>query len=82
MATTKTATFFTSSGSRKGPHLWRDAWGTSVVVLESRHNRTPIGVATPVGVGAGGVATWRLIVHGTDVPGRWIVVAGEFWPEK
>jgi hypothetical protein len=38
-------------------------------------------LATPVGVGEGGVATWRLIVRGEDVGRRWIVVAGEFWPE-
>jgi hypothetical protein len=56
-------------------------WGTSVGVLEARDGRIPIGVATPVGIAAGGVATWRLIVHGADVPGRWIVVGGEFWPE-
>jgi len=42
------------------------AWGACIIL--------------PVGVAAGGVATWRLIVHGTDVPGRWIVVAGEFRP--
>jgi hypothetical protein len=50
-------------------------------VLESRHNRVPIGLATPVGIAAGGVATWRLIIRGEDVGGRWIAVAGEFWPE-
>ena len=81
MATTATTTYFTTSGPTKGPFLWRDAWGTSVVVLESRHNRTPVGLATPVGVAAGGAATWRLIVRGEAVGGRWIVVAGEFWPE-
>jgi hypothetical protein len=81
MPTTATGTYFTTSGPKKGPYLWRDAWGSVVTVSESRDNRAPIGVAIPVGVAAGGVATWRLIVHGSDVPGRWIVVAGEFWPE-
>jgi hypothetical protein len=80
MATTETATYFTTSGPKKGPYLWWDAWGTSVVVVQSRENPIPIGLATPAGIGDGGVATWRLIVRGADVPGRWIVVAGEFWP--
>jgi hypothetical protein len=81
MAATSTTTYYTGSGPRRGPFLWRDAWGTSVVVLQSRDDRVPIGLATPIGVGAGGVATWRLVVRGSDVPGRWIVVGGEFWPE-
>jgi hypothetical protein len=76
-----TTTYFTASGPKTGPYLWRDAWGAAIGVLASRDNRIPIGMALPVGIGAGGVATWRLIVHGTDVPGRWIVIAGEFWPE-
>jgi len=80
MATTETATYFTTSGPRRGPYLWRDAWGSVVTVLESRDNRAPIGVAMPAGIGDGGVATWRLIVRGEDLGGRWIVVAGEFWP--
>jgi hypothetical protein len=75
-------TYFTTSGPRKGPYLWRDARGATVTVLESRHNRAPIGVAIPVGVAAGGAAAWRLVVRGEDLGGRWIVVAGEFWPER
>ena len=76
-----TTSYFTASGPKTAPYLWRDAWGTSVLVLESRLNRVPIGLATPDGVGQGGAATWRLIVRGEDLGGRWIVVAGEFWPE-
>jgi hypothetical protein len=79
MATT--TAYFTTAGPKKGPYLWREAWGSAVTVLGSRQDRVPIGVAIPVGVASGGVATWRLIVRGEDVGGRWIVVAGEFWPE-
>jgi hypothetical protein len=71
--------YFTASGPKHGPFLWRDAWGVAVGVLGARDGRIPIGVATPVGCGAGGVATWRLIVRGQDVDGLWIVVGREFW---
>jgi hypothetical protein len=32
--------------------------------------------------GLGGVALWRLTVHGVEVPGRWVVCDREFWPEE
>jgi hypothetical protein len=49
--------------------------------LESPDDHTLIGMALSVGWGEGGVSLWRLTVHGVEVPGRWIVVDREFWPE-
>jgi hypothetical protein len=40
----------------------------------------PIGMACCMGWDRDGLAEWRLVVEGDDVPGRWIIVDREFWP--
>jgi hypothetical protein len=74
--------YFTNIGPKAGPILWRDDYGGAIGVLGSRDDPMPIGMALAVGWGEGGVALWRLTVRGVEVPGRWIVVGREFWPEK
>jgi hypothetical protein len=63
------------------PHPRRDNYG-AIGVLEALEDHTPIGMTLGCGSGRGGVHLWRLIVHGVEVPGRWIVVGREFWPEE
>jgi hypothetical protein len=52
----------------------------SIGVLGSPDKLMPIGMASPVGRTADGLATWELVVDGVAVPGRWIIVDREFRP--
>jgi hypothetical protein len=83
------AMYFTPSSPKFGPILGPDSLGP--IDVRADPDGRAIGKASPVGSTKGGVALeagwdkagrslWRLIVHGADVPGRWIVVAREFWP--
>jgi hypothetical protein len=74
--------YFTNAGPKSGPFLWRDTIGAAIGVRPSRDNDMPIGTALPAGWGDGGVATFKLNVHCAEVPGRWVVVAREFWPAE
>ena len=47
-------------------------------VLESRDGVSPIGTASEDGSNAGGLARWRLVVHGTAAPGRFVITDREF----
>jgi hypothetical protein len=38
----------------------------------------PIGMAAAIGRTEGGLGVWRLLVHGADVPGQFIIVDREF----
>jgi hypothetical protein len=38
----------------------------------------PIGIASTIGRTEGGLAVWRLHVHGAEVPGRWVIIDGRF----
>jgi hypothetical protein len=40
----------------------------------------PIGIAWEIGRSEGDLAVWRLLVHGADVPGRWVIVDRRFVP--
>jgi hypothetical protein len=73
--------YFTDVGPERGPMLWRDHYG-AIGVLEARDNHWPIGMALCTGWGEGGVALWKLTVHGVEVPGKWIVVGRLFIPEE
>jgi hypothetical protein len=44
--------------------------GAAIGALEARDVHTPIGMVLPVGWDDDGVATWRLAVHGIELPGR------------
>jgi hypothetical protein len=50
----------------------------SIGVLESPHGGLPIGVANCVGEDVNGLAIWELTVRGERIPGRWLIVDGEF----
>jgi hypothetical protein len=73
--------YFTNVGPKSGPFIWRDVICAAIGVLRSRDDGMPIGMALPVAWGERGVVIWKLIVDGVEVPGRWVVVAREFWPE-
>ncbi len=51
-----------------------------IAVLSSSTSHLPIGVATPAGQTARGIAKWLLRVHGAIVPGLFVVIDGEFVP--
>jgi hypothetical protein len=74
--------YSTNIGPESGPICWRDDFGGASGVLGSRDDHTPIGMVLDCGWGEGGVHLWRLVVHGVDGPGRWIVVGRESWPAE
>jgi hypothetical protein len=68
--------YFTNVGG-KGPV--RDGeYPSSIGVLESRDNHMTIGAAHPVGRTDRGFALWKLVIHGGDIPGRWIILDRQF----
>src|SRR4051812_34722572 len=70
-------TYFTSSGPKRGPWLYRDAKLSGAIgVLQVRDNRMPIGMALGLRWTDEGIALWELTVRGVKLPGRWIVVDG------
>jgi hypothetical protein len=71
--------YFTTSGPKFGPILWRDR-SRAIEVFKGTDDRRPIGMALEIGQTEGGVALWKLTVQGDEVPGRWIVVGREFRP--
>ena len=54
----------------------------SIGVLEAPDKFTPIGIAHRVRWGERGIAIWRLIVNGTELPGEWIIVDRQFVPAQ
>jgi hypothetical protein len=50
----------------------------AIGVLESPDKPMPIGMAFGVGRTDNGLALWQLVVHGEDVPGRWVIVNRKF----
>jgi hypothetical protein len=50
----------------------------SIGVLEALDKPMPIGMASQTGRTEGGLAVWRLHVHGADVPGRWVIIDRRF----
>jgi hypothetical protein len=51
-------------------------------VLESPGDQNPIGTAFSAGRTADGRALWRLVVHGTELTGRFTLTDGEFMLAK
>ncbi len=49
-------------------------------VREVRDGPPIVGSAYCVDRDAGGVAVWRLIIRGAELPGRWIVIDRQFRP--
>jgi hypothetical protein len=61
----------------KGPVKYRYVIG-SIGVLESPDKFMPIGLANCVTRDENGLGGWTLTVRGDAIPGRWIIVDGEF----
>jgi hypothetical protein len=73
--------YYTNIGPVQGPILHRHGPGYDAIgVLESPANHSPIGMALASSWDEQGRSIYRLIVHGVELPGRWIVVGREFWP--
>jgi hypothetical protein len=49
-----------------------------ISVLDSSDRHCVVGVATEVDRTHDGLAVWRLTVRGADVPGRFVIIDGEF----
>ena len=73
--------YYTTAGPESGPILWRHDHAV-LGVLASPDDPRPIGMAVPVARAENGLALWKLDVRGGVVPGRWIVLDREFWPEE
>ena len=69
--------YYTSAGPQSGTILWRDD-RAAIDVLRDPGDLAPIGTARRVEQTAGGIAVWELVIGYTKVPGRWIVLGGEF----
>jgi hypothetical protein len=50
----------------------------SIRVLGSAGRLIPIGEATRVGQTEHGAALWKLVVHGREVEGRWVLLNRQF----
>jgi hypothetical protein len=50
----------------------------AIGVLESPDNHMPIGMAFPLGWTAEGLALFRLVIGGEEIPGRWVCRARRF----
>jgi hypothetical protein len=50
----------------------------AIGVLESPHKPMPIEMAFGVGRTESGLKLWQVVVHGEDIPGRWVIVNREF----
>jgi hypothetical protein len=75
------AIYFTNIGPTRGPWLARDAeLAGAIGVLRAPSENNPIGVALGAGISEDGAKLWRLIVHGAELPGRWVVIDRVFWP--
>lgn len=49
-----------------------------IAVLEAPYKHLPVGIATEVGKTRKGFAVWSLCVHGTKVPGHFVIVDRAF----
>ncbi len=65
--------YFTNIGPKSGLVRYGD-FPFAIGVLGSRGNNMPIGMAFEAGRTDGGLAIWRLIVDGAEVPGRFNIV--------
>lgn len=53
-------------------------FGCAIGVLDSADNRILVGSAFDHARTSSGIAVWRLHVRGVEVPGRFVIVDGEF----
>ena len=77
------AQYYSNVGPKQGAWLHRDArLAGTVGVLEAPDSHLPIEMAMGTGIGPDGVKRWRLIVHGDEVPGFFVVIDREFRPAQ
>jgi hypothetical protein len=60
-----------------GPLKYGEVAG-AIGVLEAPDKPMPVGMALCVGWDPAGLALWTLTFHGDELPGRWLVIDGEF----
>src|SRR5262249_62403075 len=75
----KVGPFAPNAGPAGGPLKYGEVPG-AVGLLEALDKPMPVGMALCVGWDPAGLAVWTLTVHGDELPGRWLVVDGEFRP--
>jgi hypothetical protein len=73
--------FFTHTGPRSGPILWRDDHA-AIDVVRNPDDFAPIGTARPAGRTESGIAIWEIVIGHMALPGRWIVLGREFMPRR
>ncbi len=71
--------YFANIGPTRGPVRFGN-FPYAIGVLESRGNNMPVGMAFEAGRTDGGLAVWRLVVDGAEVPGLFVIVDREFRP--
>jgi len=62
-----------------GPLRYSEVPG-AIGVLVALDKPMPVGLALCVGWDPAVLALWTLTVHGDELPGRWLVIDGEFRP--
>jgi hypothetical protein len=73
--------YYTNIGPARGPILHQHGPGYDAIgVLESQTNHSPIGMALAFSWDEQGRSVYRLVVHGVELTGRWVVVDREFHP--
>jgi hypothetical protein len=73
--------YYTNVGPKSGPIMYRDGHD-AIGVLQDRDNHWPIGMALGWNWDAEGRSTYKLTVHGIELPGLWVVVDREFRPSQ
>ncbi len=71
--------YYASAGPALGLLMF-GAVRSTISVLEAPGDAVPVGTAICVSLDTAGVAVWRLMIRGAELPGRWIVVDREFRP--
>jgi hypothetical protein len=71
--------FYTQAGPARGPVLHDDI-GEPVPVFAVRNDPIPIGTAELAGCTLGGIALWRLTIHGAAQAGLWLILGRQFLP--
>jgi hypothetical protein len=69
--------YFANAVPARGPLKYGEVPG-AIGVLEAPDKPMPVGVALGGGWDTAGRAVWTLTVHGDELPGRWLVIDGEF----
>jgi hypothetical protein len=70
---------FANAGPAHRPLRYGEVPG-AIGVLEALDNPMPVGMALCVGWDPAGLAVWTLTVHGDGLPGRRLVIDGQFRP--